>query len=83
MPRTEPSDQSENCLQPTRNASDGGLDLDRVAELVATGQMPVPPNLSVADRQRLLSQVGRRRHDRLVDFIARLIAADIVSARGP
>jgi hypothetical protein len=50
--------------------------LDRLAALVASGECPLPSDLSPRDRRKLLAEVGRRRHVRLVRYIARALAAD-------
>ena len=56
---------------------------DRVAELVANGELPFPENLTAKRSQRLLVEVQQRRRRRLVKFIARMIALDIHRSREP
>ena len=52
----------------------------RLAELVATGEVPVPADLDRGQLRRLLAEVARHRRDRLVRYIARAIAMDIHQA---
>ena len=51
--------------------------LDRVAQLVASGEVAFPAGLSVARTDRLARIVREQRRRRLVQFIARSIARDI------
>ncbi|MGA2496828.1 MAG: hypothetical protein ABSH20_03760 [Tepidisphaeraceae bacterium] len=51
--------------------------LERLAELVATGELPLAQPLAPADQQQLEERVRRLRHVRMVQFIARQIAWDI------
>lgn len=85
MPHTHFSDQSEIPASLNRSdlAGDQELDLDRVAEMVATGQMTVPTNMSAVSQQKLLTKVSRLRRDRLLRHIANVIASDIVKGGGP
>jgi hypothetical protein len=64
-------------------AADAGADLDRVARLVADGQIPLPDDLDDADLSRLVDRVSALRRRRLVQFIARAIAADLADDPGP
>jgi hypothetical protein len=57
--------------------------LMRLAQLVADGELPFPGNLPLERKQRLLSEVQRRRRDRLVRHVARAIAEDILREAGP
>ncbi len=79
MPRPDSSDQLETCtgLRETNSAGDRAPDLDRLARLCASGQIPFPTNLSAVHRRRLLTQVSCLRHDRLINHIANVIASDI------
>jgi len=56
--------------------------LARWAEAVANGEAPFPSDLSNEDQERLLEHVRRRRRSRLVQFVARAIAQDILRSRG-
>lgn len=51
--------------------------LDRLAELVATGESTMDPKLSSVDRQLLERRVRHLRRVQLVQFVARQIALDI------
>jgi len=57
--------------------------LTRLAHLITNGELPFPGNLPLEREQRLLSDVQRRRRDRLVHYIARAIAEDILREAGP
>jgi len=57
--------------------------LMRLAQLVADGELPFPGNLPLERRQRLLVEVQRHRRERLVHYIARAIAEDILREAGP
>ena len=56
--------------------------LDRLADLVADGEVDFPAGLGPADAARLTVLVRRRLRDRLVRYIARQIALDIHRAAG-
>ena len=55
----------------------------RTAELVASGELPLPRRLPAEQRTALAREVQRRRRRRLVQFVARAIAVDILAAREP
>lgn len=55
--------------------------MHRLAELIANGQGEVPFDLSGADRQNLCEEVRRRRRDRLILHLARVLALNL--RRGP
>jgi hypothetical protein len=55
--------------------------LQRWAELVAHGGVPVPDGLTPGEQEWLLRDVARRRRARLVQYIARAIALDIHRSR--
>lgn len=55
-----------------------GPEPGRIADLVARGQLAFPPELPARDAEWLRSQVSERRRRRLVQFIARGIAQDIL-----
>ena len=54
-----------------------------LAQLVADGELPFPGDLPLELEQQLLSEVQRRRRERLVRHIARAIAEDILRGAGP
>lgn len=58
-----------------------GTQIERLADLVASGEIPFPHDLSGHDQQLLLASVSHRRRDRLIKFVARAIAQDIHSSR--
>lgn len=62
----------EKVAHPARTES-----LDRLAALIATGEIPLPAAIGSGDKSRLLAKAGRQRRDRLIRFIARAIALDI------
>lgn len=51
--------------------------LDRVANLIAEGEFPFPTGLSPDQQVLLTTEVRKKRHQRLVKFIARSIARDL------
>lgn len=51
--------------------------LDRIARLVADGELPLPQDLATEDFDWLVKKVRKLRRRRLVRFIARAIAFDI------
>lgn len=57
-------------------------ELKRWAELVANAEVAFPDDLNASDRARLLDEVRSRRRSRLIHFIARAIAQDILRFRG-
>lgn len=57
--------------------------VQRWAELIADGRDVFPADLPLPDRDRLLMEVRRRRRDRLVLHIARVIAHDLGDAARP
>lgn len=58
-----------------------GLNLADLADLVANGKVGFPAHLTSDESQELLEAVRMRRHRRLVNFIARTIAHDILRSR--
>ena len=56
--------------------------LRRTAELVANGDLPLPLDLPDEQLAKLVREVQERRRRRLVHFVARAIAMDIVSGNG-
>ena len=59
-----------------------GPRFQRVAELVANGDLPLPLDLPDEQLVRLVREVQDRRRRRLVHFVARAIAIDIVNSSG-
>ena len=57
--------------------------LDRLADLVACGEVPLPLDLPMDQLERLASEIRKRRRERLVGFVAHAIAADIHRSREP
>ena len=57
--------------------------IEKLAELVANGECPLPSELPVEDLAKLMVGVARRRRTQLVQFIASTIAHDIARSRGP
>jgi hypothetical protein len=55
----------------------------RMAEMVATGDLPLPQHLTDEQFAMLVRDVQRRRRRRLVQFVARAIATHIVHGREP
>jgi hypothetical protein len=53
------------------------------ATLIAEGSVAFPEGLSSDEQERLVEEVRHRRRARLVQFIARVIAQDILRMRGP
>jgi hypothetical protein len=57
------------------------IDLDRLANMCSVGFVPIPGDLSLGDMNQLLRLIAQARRNRLVDFLARSIADDIVRER--
>ena len=73
--------QRQNPLTASRQADDDRL--DHFAELIANGEAQFEDAGDDRERQALVTQVGRKRRIRLVNFIARAIAHDILRCREP
>jgi hypothetical protein len=56
--------------------------LQRTAELVAAGDLPLPQHLTDEQLAMLVREVRQRRRQRLVQYVARAIAQDILRSRG-
>lgn len=91
MPRRFPlntglrDDSPDNEPEKTSGAarsdpSSPGRDLKAVAQLVGTGEIPLPSDLLPEDLDLVVNVVRQRRRDRLVAYIARSIAADLRQA---
>ena len=66
----------------SEQASNGTpIDPRRMAELVASGDLPLPQHLPLEQLDRLARDVQQLRRQRLVQFVARVIANDIYNAR--
>ena len=55
----------------------------RMVELVASGELPLPQHLPCEQLGRLAREVHKLRRRRLVHFVARAVANDILKARRP
>ncbi len=79
VPRaTSTSSHDSNSLPESVNAdARSNRDLARRADAVAHGQVPFPEDLDDDEAERLRLEVVRRRHRRLVAFIARAISRDM------
>ena len=67
-----------------RNESPGDkLDVDRWARLIADGQVSFPAELSLLTQEVLAREVSQFRRQRLLKFIARVIAMDIYRSSEP
>lgn len=75
-----PTETGPAGTSPTRLEAE---QLNRWAELIATGQAPFPTELCEADQYLLAARVSELRRSRLVKFIARTIAQDIHRPTGP
>ena len=78
---TTEEDQRQNPRTGARPADDDLL--DRLAELIANGEAQFEDAGDEEERQALATKVGRKRRLRLVNFIAREIARDILRCREP
>ncbi|WP_339735852.1 hypothetical protein [uncultured Gimesia sp.] len=57
--------------------------LDRVANLIAEGEFPFPTDIPPDQQTILAAEVRKRRHQRLVKFICRLIAKELHQPKSP
>lgn len=57
--------------------------LRRWAELIASGETPLPADLKPEELTTVLREVGRLRRERLVRLIARALAGDLHRSREP
>lgn len=57
--------------------------LHRWAELIASGETPLPADLKPEDLRTVLREVGRLRRERLIRLIARALAGDLHRSREP
>lgn len=80
-------DHQDNNIQHTDVASKirtgEHVDLERWAQLVADGQVPFPPHLESSAQEAILHRVAHLRRSRLLKFIARVIASDLLQSRRP
>lgn len=74
-----PAALTDDSSKPTDNGTEGNAppDLNRLAQLIADGQIPIPARLHSATQQALVSRVADLRRSRFLRFIARAIAQDI------
>jgi hypothetical protein len=56
-------------------------DVDRWARLVADGQVPLPLHLRPSKREAIVRKASQLRRLRLMEFISRAIAQDILQSR--
>ena len=57
--------------------------LRRWAELIASGETPLPADLKPEELTTVLREVGRLRRERLIRLIARALAGDLHRSREP
>ena len=55
------------------------VQLDRLAQLVASGEVTLPEDLSADQMDRLVRKIRQCRRRRLVQYLARAIAVDIAA----
>jgi hypothetical protein len=75
-------DAVNHGIEPRQQPDLSGPRFQRVAELVANGDLPLPLDLSDEQLAKLVREVQERRRRRLVHFVARAIAMDIVNGCG-
>lgn len=75
LPPTGPALRPDS---PSPAPPDPGEHLRRLAELVAAGEAEVPPDLDCPGRAAFEAAVRRLRRGRLVAFVARQVALDVV-----
>ena len=59
------------------------VDLQRLAALIANTELPFPSDLAAGDARRLTENVRFEKRKRLIQFLARAIAHDIVRGAQP
>lgn len=74
------SGQREDHKENRTHAKD--IDADRWAQLIANGDAGFPTDLPTEVKADLISKVSQLRRSRLLKYIARAIADDILRARG-
>lgn len=74
-------DDTERSTAPATGEADGGAGsperLQRLAALVALGEIPLPRHLPTDQLRHLIGEVRRLRRRRLFQFLGRAIARDI------
>lgn len=75
------SSSDADSLSPISPISQPTQSISRWAALVAEGAVAFPSGLTAEESEQLRADVSRRRRERLVKFLARVIAADIRSSR--
>lgn len=78
-PRVESVSSPDSASIPECNNANSSsqIDFGRMAEVIASGQIPFPENLSDDVAERLRLQVVRLRRKQFVRLVARAIARDI------
>ncbi len=59
------------------------VDLQHLAALIANTELPFPSDLTAGDARRLTENVRFEKRKRLIQFLARAIAHDIVQTAQP
>ena len=80
--RLKALDYCESPPEPASTVRRRPIDIGRLAQRVADGQLPCPSNLDPAKQRALVLRVAQLRRFRLLRFIARAIANDIYQSRG-
>lgn len=57
--------------------AESNADVSKIAEMIASGELPIPFDWPQPRLQQLLNEVHQRRRRHLVKFIARSIAGDL------
>lgn len=78
MSRSRPFPAKRDTSHDRSDAELGRGDPDRLAALLAAGEAPFPEGLPAAEAAALAAAVRRLRRERLVRFVARLIARSII-----
>ena len=79
-PAAEPTDAETTDSADMFASSDGVSPAERLrrwAELIASGETPLPADLALEELRTVLREVGRLRRERLVRLIARALAQDL------
>ena len=73
----------QHALSEADEKPDERVDLSRWARLIANGHMSFPTELSPQAQEALARKVSTVRKQRLLNYIARAIAADILRSQEP
>ena len=68
---------SESTSDHSAETTTSELDRNRLADLIADGELPFPQSISAEEALRLATKVRERRRTTLVDFLARQIAQQL------